>query len=121
MNNRIKEIRNRNKISQEEFGKRIGITKASVSRIESGENNPSEQTVILICEKFGINQVWLRTGKGEMFLSVNEDERFAANVGKIQRTDDETIMRWVNAIAETNPSALKEIEGFMKRILGIEE
>ena len=49
------------------------------------------------------------------------DDRYAINVAKLQRTDDETIIRWVNAIAETSPDALREIEGFMKRLLGLDE
>lgn len=64
MNTRIKKIRKKNKLNQEEFGKRIGIGKTSVSKLESGENNPSEQTIILICSEFNIDEHWLRTGEG---------------------------------------------------------
>lgn len=73
MKDRIKKIRIDNKLSMEKFGEKIGITKASVSRIESGENNPSDQTIILICKEFGINKEWLLTGKGDMY-DVPEDE-----------------------------------------------
>ena len=48
MNERIKELRRTLKISQEKFGNLIRISGASVSKIESGENNPSEQTIFLI-------------------------------------------------------------------------
>ena len=118
MKDRIKEIRIDNKLSMDKFGERIGITKASVSRIESGENNPSEQTIILICREFGINEEWLRTGKGRK--EVLQEKRYAVNIGKLQRADNETIMRWVNAIAETSPETLIEIEKFMKKILEID-
>lgn len=121
MNKRIKEVREYSELTQEEFGKRIGSARNTIANYETGNRTPSNAVITSICREFNVNEEWLRTGKGEMFLSVNKDERFAANVGKIQRTDDETIIRWVNAIAETNPSALKEIEEFMKRILGIEE
>lgn len=73
MKDRIKKIRIDNKLSMEKFGERIGITKASVSRIESGENNPSDQTIILICKEFGVNKEWLLTGIGETY-DVPEDE-----------------------------------------------
>lgn len=76
MKDRIKKIRTDNKLSMEKFGNKIGITKASVSRIESGENNPSEQTMILICKEFGINKNWLLTGKGDMY-DMPEDETAA--------------------------------------------
>lgn len=120
MNERIRQIRKENKLSQEDFGKKIGIGKTSVSKLESGENNPSDRTIILICKEFDINEEWLRTGKGEMKAPINEDDRYSHNLSKLAMTDDETIIRWVNMIAETNPDALKEIENFMKKLLDIE-
>lgn len=121
MKDRIKTIRKESNLTQKQFADKLGLKQNTVATYEMGRIGISDTVVLSICREFNINENWLRTGEGEMHSSVNEDERFAVNVGKIQRTDDETIMRWVNAIAETNPSALKEIEEFMKRILGIEE
>jgi len=84
LNDRIKEIRKIVGLSQEEFGKRLSITKASISRIESGINNPSDQTIKLICSEFNVNEEWLRTGAGgpgNMFLS--EDVKYFQNIGKL--------------------------------------
>ncbi|MCI9227089.1 MAG: helix-turn-helix transcriptional regulator [Dorea sp.] len=64
MNERIKLIRKEAKLSQEDFGNRLSITKASISRLESGINNPSDQTISLICKEFNVNEDWLRTGAG---------------------------------------------------------
>lgn len=67
MKDRIREVREHFGLSMEKFGSRIGIGKASISLLESGKNNPSVQTIILICREFGVNEQWLRTGEGEMF------------------------------------------------------
>lgn len=64
VNERIKALRKKLKLSQEEFGKRIGVGKTSISKIETGENNPSDQTVMLICNEFNVNEKWLRNGDG---------------------------------------------------------
>lgn len=64
MNNRIKELRLDLGLSQEAFGKQIKIQRSSVSKIETGENSPSDQTISLICKEFNVNEEWLRTGKG---------------------------------------------------------
>lgn len=101
----------------EKFGKQIGITKSSVSMLESGRNAPSEQTIKLICFEFGINENWLRTGEGEMKAAQTTQERYNLNLKKLQLVNDETTIRWVNAVAETNPEALKQIEEFMKKLL----
>ena len=47
---------------------------------------------------------------------ISDEEQYSINIAKLQRTDNETIIRWVNAIAETKPELLKEIESFMKKI-----
>lgn len=66
MKDRIREVREHFGLSMEKFGSRIGIGKASISLLESGKNNPSVQTITLICLEFGVNEQWLRTGEGEM-------------------------------------------------------
>lgn len=66
MNNRIKELRTSLNLTQEEFANRLAITKASVSRLESGVNNPSDQTVKLICSEFGVRREWLELGHEPM-------------------------------------------------------
>lgn len=67
MKDRIRGVREHFGLSMEKFGSRIGIGKASISLLESGKNNPSIQTIALICREFGVNEQWLRTGEGEMF------------------------------------------------------
>lgn len=72
MKDRIREVREHFGLSMEKFGSRIGIGKASISLLESGKNNPSVQTITLICREFGVNEQWLRTGEGEMFEQTRE-------------------------------------------------
>lgn len=67
MNDRIRELRKALKLTLEEFGARIGMNKSSVSKIETGKNGTTEQTIRSICREFRVNEVWLRTGDGEMF------------------------------------------------------
>ena len=62
MNQRIKKVRMKVDLTQNAFGEALGISRAAVQKIESGENNPSEQTIRAICEKFGVNRKWLETG-----------------------------------------------------------
>ena len=68
MNARIKAVRESAGLSQALFGNRIGITRSSVSKLESGENNPSEQTIRLICREFGVSYLWLTTGEDPMYV-----------------------------------------------------
>ncbi|MBQ6206533.1 MAG: helix-turn-helix transcriptional regulator [Oscillospiraceae bacterium] len=64
---RIKLIRKENKLTQTEFAKKLHVGPGSISRLESGENNPSDRTIALICREFGIREEWLHTGEGDMY------------------------------------------------------
>lgn len=69
MNKRIYEVRQSASLSMRAFGEKIGISGQSVARLESGENNPSEQTIRAICSEFNINRDWLVDGVGQMEAS----------------------------------------------------
>lgn len=123
MKDRIKEIRKNSSHgkNQATFSEFLGIPQSNLASYEIGRRQPSDAVIQLICQKCGINKDWLLTGEGEPTIEACQEERYAINVGKLQRADNETIMRWVNAIAETNPEVLVEIEKFMKKILGIKD
>lgn len=64
---RIRKVRRNLDLTQQDFGKRIGIKSNSVSLIESGSRNASDQVILAICREFKVNEEWLRTGDGEIF------------------------------------------------------
>lgn len=66
LSERIKEVRKKSGLNQIEFGKRIGIGSSGMSKLESGDNNPSSQTIKLICSEFNVSREWLEFGTGEM-------------------------------------------------------
>lgn len=71
---RVKEIRKALGLSQEAFGEKIGITRASISNMEKGTRNPSDQTIKSICREFNVDYFWLTEGIGnEMFIEKEND------------------------------------------------
>lgn len=66
--NRVKEIRTSMSLNQSDFASRLGVISATISRIEKGNRNITEQMLLSICREFNINEHWLRTGEGEMFI-----------------------------------------------------
>ena len=74
MNERIKQIRRELGLTQQEFADRIGLKQNSIALIESGKRNISDQAVLSICREYGINEEWLRTGKGEKMVPDASDE-----------------------------------------------
>lgn len=68
MNTRIKEIREARGLSQADFAEMLNLKRNSISLIEVGKRNPSDRTIIDICNTFNVSEEWLRTGVGEMFI-----------------------------------------------------
>ena len=68
MNDRIKELRKTLGLTLEKFGERLGVKRNSVSQWENGINNISDQVRKSICREFGVNEEWLLSGSGPMFI-----------------------------------------------------
>lgn len=85
MKDRIKQVRQHENInlSQEAFGKRLGVTGTAISRIEGGNRSASDQIVLAICREFHVNENWLRTGKGEMFIETAQEDQILAFMGDV--------------------------------------
>jgi len=66
---RIKEIRNRNNLTQTDFCNIIDVKQANLSHIENNGKKISLEIILKIISNFNINIEWLLTGKGEMLKS----------------------------------------------------
>ncbi len=120
MINRLKDLRkNILNLTQEEFAQAINISRSNLASIEIGRVNITDRVIQDICRAFNVNEVWLRTGEGEPFSTIDENDRYIINLGKLAGVDNEFIKNAVNFIAETEPEKLKVIEDFMRKCLGI--
>lgn len=74
MNTRLKEIRIAQNLTQVEFAERLSLTSNFVSLLEKGVRFPSDRTINDICIKFHIDENWLRTGEGNMYISRSRNQ-----------------------------------------------
>lgn len=72
LNERMREVRQRNKLSQKDFAERIGISQRAVSWGEQPGNNVPDNTIKNICMAFGISEPWLRDGIEPMYIQPPE-------------------------------------------------
>lgn len=68
-NERIKELRKKHGLTQQQLGEKIGARKASVSQWETGDVSPSADYLVALARVFGVSAHWLSTGKGSPELS----------------------------------------------------
>ena len=88
MNDRLKRIRKSLKLSQAAFGERLGVSRDVINNIENGRVELKELMIKSICSFFLVNETWLRTDKGNMFIK-NNDSLFNSFAEKYNLTKTE--------------------------------
>lgn len=117
---RIKDLRLRLKLTMEEFGKRLGIQKSAVSKIENGSVSLTDQNRIAICREFNVREEWLRNGDGEPFAEVSRDEQIEKMVNEIMCDKPESFKRrYISALAALDESGWTALEKFVDSIIEV--
>lgn len=74
---RVKVVRKACKLTQSEFGERLGVSRDVIGNIEYSRVEPSELILRQICASFNISENWLRTGEGDMRAPVSSIDALA--------------------------------------------
>ena len=75
---RVKALRTHLRMTQQDFCEIAGMRVTSLSRIENGEVEPRESTLLNVIDATGVDPVWLLEGKGEMKIVSNPKERVSS-------------------------------------------
>lgn len=117
MNDRIKAIRAALKLTQAEFGKRLGLSQNYIWMIERGDRTPSDRTLMDLCREFSVNEVWLREGVGPMFVERSRRDDLFDYARRILGGDlSDTEAAVLAVMAETTP---EEWELFAAKVRAI--
>lgn len=109
--NRIKNLRKALGLTQKDFGSRIGVKPNTIATYEIDRNAPIDAVLSLICREFGVNEVWLRTGVGEMFRPISREEEIAAFVGDVLHDEPGSFRKGlVSALAALTTEDWKVLE-----------
>lgn len=106
MEHRIKELRKHLSLTAEEFARRIGVARSTISGIETGARIPSNQLITSICREYNVNEQWLRTGEGTMFAESPEDERIAS---VCDRPHGASLLEKLSALSDAGLKALDDL------------
>ena len=117
MNDRVREIRKSNKLTMEQFGLRLGVAKSTISGIEAGNRNLTEQMIKAICREFNVNENWLRTGEGDMVIALSRRESIAAFIGDLMKEDDDSFkLRLIDVLADLDESEWEVLADLAQRL-----
>lgn len=114
---RLKALRKTLKLSQTEFGKRLGMGIGVICNFEYGNTTPNELQLDLICRTYGCDRIWLETGEGEMFREPTIDEQIAGFVGDVlSDKGDEFQKRVMRILASLGPEGWKALSDFLDAV-----
>lgn len=115
MKDRLKALRNELNLTQQAFADRIGVKRNTVATYEMGRNEPTDPVIKLICDTFHVNEVWLRTGEGEMRMEIPKDDELMALINKSMHEESGEIRRRIaTAVMNLSPEQLRACTDWIK-------
>lgn len=111
MNERIKQIRKALHLSQDDFGKKLGVTRGVITNIELNKTEPKPLFIKLICETFEVNENWVVNGTGEMFIQKSRSDTIADFFADVLKEEDDSFKRrFVEMLASLSVEEWKFLE-----------
>lgn len=100
---RVRFIRKNSNINLtlEKFGERIGLRKSSLSQIENDINTLTDSNIKAICREFDVREEWLRTGEGEMFEQMTEQQKILKYTTLLLNDKDSVVANAIQTLIVT--------------------
>ena len=117
INERIRKVVELSGLSKTAFAQKINVSQQYISKLVNN-GTPSDRTISDICRKFGVNEIWLRTGVGEMFAPLSRAEEIAEFIGKTLSRGTPFQQAFISVLARTTP---EEWAIFEKKLLELAE
>ena len=117
MNKRIEEVRKSLSLSRAAFGERIGVSGDVINNLERGRVEAKEHMILLICREFSVNEHWLRTGEGEMFLPMDKETELAKlTVDLLTESSDSFKSRFISLLARMSDDEWEMLENLVEKL-----
>lgn len=118
---RVKELRKELDLTLEKFSDPLGVGKTAISNIENGSRNLTDQMIASICREYRVNEEWLRTGEGEVFVKLSPAEEVASYVSDLLEDDGENplygiIIQIMKTYSGLSPKSQEVIRDFARQL-----
>lgn len=98
------------------FGNRIGLKKSTLSNIENGTYNLTDQTRLSITREFQVNEQWLLTGEGNPFIKRTRQAELEAFFKDVELGDNEFKKAFIEGLAKLTTEEWVTIEKICKKM-----
>lgn len=90
-------------IKKVRFAERIRVDQSYITQLTKGRNVPSDRIVAAICQEFSVNETWLRTGEGEMFVETIQEDQIRLFMGDVMHGAPDFRRRLMSVLARMTP------------------
>lgn len=117
MKDRFKELRKELNVTQQEFADKLKISRNFVAQIEMGSKVPSDRTIDDVCREFNVDEEWIRTGNGDMFVPGIKDKQISAMLADVMKSGEDSFRhRLVSALARLDDEGWDNLEKLIDMI-----
>ena len=117
MKERLKKLRKTLDLTQQALADQLGVKRNTVAQWELGINALTDQVIMSICREFNVNETWLRTGEGDMFIQLTRDEQIEQFVGELLKNEDDSFKRRIiSGLAALDATGWQVLEEFLDSI-----
>ncbi len=117
MKDRIKQVRKALHLNQTEFGLLVGVKGNTIANYEIGLRTPSEAVLFSICREFNVNNQWLRTGEGDMFVTLGQGDTISQFMTKVYNDENANFkLKVLETIAQLDDEEWAVLERIVKKL-----
>lgn len=116
MKERIRALRKSLRMTQADFGKRIGVSASTITGYELGNRTPAPATLLSIYREFDVNPMWLETGEGDMFVEVSRDEQVGAFLAGVWKDSDPFKQKIIAGLAALDENDWKNLKAIIEKM-----
>lgn len=118
MQERLKELRKALALTQQEFADKLQISRSNIGSYEAGKNQLSDAVIRLIVKIFYVNEDWLRTGRGPMFLPRERDEQIMDFVASAMSGESDNFKRrLLSVLARLDEDHWELLERYLRELV----
>ncbi len=119
MQERLKELRAALHLNQRDMSEKINVGQSTYAMFETGQRALKDIHIASICQAFNVNETWLRTGEGDMFIA--SDSSIIAQLVQqysLKPIEQKMLEAYVALPAQYREGVLRYVEALVASVTG---
>lgn len=114
INERFKEIRIEQNLSQAAYGEQLKLAQGTIAQIEKGVRRVTERTLDDVCRIFGVRKEYILNGEMPKYETIIQEDEFMKAAAQISIENDTELMDFVIKYWKLDDEKKKLLKQFLK-------